>query len=49
MRKGRLLRTPGPSVATLRKLWMSYDPKDALELARKLQRAQMAFLEERES
>ena len=44
MRKVMLLRMPGSSIATLRRLCMSNDPKDALELARKLQKA---FLEER--
>lgn len=42
------LRTPEPSIATVKKLWVSCDPKDALGLARRLQKRQMAFLWERE-
>lgn len=44
MRKVMLLRMPGSSIATFRRLRMRYDSKDGLELARKLQKA---FQEER--
>lgn len=44
LRKVILRRTPGSCIAALRRLCIRYDPKEALELARKLQKA---FLEER--
>lgn len=38
---------PEPSIATVRKLWVSCDPKGALKLARRLQKTHMAFLWEK--